>query len=126
MSEKNWTQPRDMGDWMRSMEKRMLAVERQSSVTTAADILGPGIAPQAVEIPDWSGDETEFNGLYASRPGALHSPDSAKWWIGTSLAFPDGSGLQHVWDYRSDPPVAKVRIFSIVGDNRVFGAWSTV
>lgn len=98
---------------------------RRPLVKKASDLMGPGLAPQAVEIPDWNGPETEFNGLYVSRPGALHTPDSAKWWIGLNIAQPGGYGIQKVWDYRSGgTPVSHVRSFTLVGDTRLFSPWS--
>lgn len=118
--------PEDMGDWMRRQEKRVLHEERRPLVRKASDIMGPGLAPEAVEIPDWSGPETEFNGFYFSRPGALHSPDSDLWWIGTSISHDGSYGVQHVWDYRSDlePPAQMTRTFRLVGDIRLFSPWS--
>jgi hypothetical protein len=113
------------GEWFARQEKRMMREERRPTVRHASDLLGPGIAPHAVRIMDWSGPETEFNGFFYSQPGALHSPDSTLWWIGQSLSQIEGFGIQTVWDYRgtSNPPLQRTRRFTLVGGLRVFGAW---
>lgn len=116
----------DMDGWMRRQEKTVLREQRRPRVTNAADIMGPGIAPRAVEINDWSGEETEFNGFFYSQPGALHSPGASDWWLGWSLTQIEGFGIQQVWDYRgtTSPVVTYTRRFSSVGGQRVFSPWA--
>ena len=120
-------QPDDgtMDNWMRRQEKRVLREERRPRITSATDLMGPGLGPRAVEIQDWSGEETEFNGYYYSRPGALHSPNNTKWWMGQSIAQVEGWGIQTVWDYRGTtmPIESHTRRFGLVGGVRVFGPW---
>lgn len=122
----DWTQEQGLGDWMRSQEKRSLRQERRAGVPKAAAILGPGIAPQAVETTDWSAQETEFNGFFFSRPGAMHTPDSNEWWLGFSFTQEGQWGMQRVWDYRgeSSPPAEYTRTFQIMGATRLFTDWA--
>lgn len=118
--------PQDLDGWMRQQERRTLAQERRGSIRHASDLMGPGLGPQAVEILDWSGDETMFNGFFYSRPGALHSPDADEWWIGQTIAQPEGFGVQTVWDYRglSVPIATFSRRFGAAGGTRVFSTWA--
>lgn len=121
----NWRIIDNAGDWMRQHEKRAMHEARRPKVTHAADLMGPGLAPYAVEVKDWNAEETEFNGFFFSAPNALHSPDATMWWMGTSIAQVEGFGLQQVWDYRATtvPVVMKVRRFSVVSGVRVFSVW---
>lgn len=116
----------DMDSWMRSIERRVMAVERRGNITNAAQIMGPGLAPYAVQIKDWSGSETTFNGMFYTAPGAFNSPDPDAWWIGLVLSQPGGFGVQVVWDYRGAtlPPPTKTRRWSSVGNTRVFTSWA--
>ena len=124
---KDWRITETAEDWMRGQEKRTMHEERRPQIGRASDILGPGIAPNAVEITDWSGPETQFNGFYFSRPGTgLHSPDDTQWWMGETVAQVDGYGVQSVWDYRgsSSPMTVYTRRFSTVGaGTRIFSPW---
>lgn len=125
---KDWRVTGNADDWMRGQEKRLMHEERRTHVTVAADIMGPGLGPNAVEITDWSGVETQFNGFYLSAPGtAVHSPDDTKWWLGQTVAQTDGYGYQTVWDYRgsSSPITVYSRKFSTTGaGTRIFSPWS--
>jgi hypothetical protein len=116
----------DYASWMRSMERRLAALERRPALHTAAQLLGPGIAPVATLTADWSDEATLFNGMFYSLPGAQHSPDSDRGWIGWSLVDADGSGYQRVASYGSDPSPGEAftRGFtSAVGASRTFSAW---
>lgn len=129
----SWRVPQDFADLQRNSEKRQLNQERRPQVRTAADLLGPGLAPFAVEISDWNGDETAFNGFFWSQPGAINSPDVAnsKWYMGQSEATEDGFGLQWATEFRNIagnawPPRSFIRRFFDPGSagTRSFSAWA--
>ena len=86
-------------DWMRDMEKRVLNEERRPIIRAAADLMGPGAGPFAIETLDWNADETTFNGWFYSRPGAFNSPDSGEYWIGTTEGIADGNGYELIRQY---------------------------
>jgi hypothetical protein len=114
---------------MRDMEKRMLHEERRPLVTSAVDLLGPGISPNSVEIQDWSQSETSFNGMFHSLPGSQNSPAGTRYWMGTSQATSDGYGFEQVVEYNggTTPPVSYIRTFSPgTTGQRVFSAWAQV
>lgn len=123
----SWRQAQSGSDWMREMEKRLLHEERRPGVRTAADILGPGIAPYSIPITDWNSNETSFNGYFHSLPGALNTPSELRYWMGTSQATADGSGIQRVTEYQGVPLtyVVWVRRFSTPpGGTRIFTTWT--
>lgn len=122
---RNWPEPLDGLSWMRQQERRQQHMERMPTVRSAADLLGPGLAAQAVRIMDWNEDATLFNGFFYSAPGAINSPDGALWWMGESLGTPDGYGYQRVVNFRNgvSPPLALVRTFSTTTGLRVFTDW---
>lgn len=113
-------------NWVQRQQDAIVKQTRRPQISHAAQIMGPGIGPYAVEIRDWSGEETNFNGFFYSAPGAFNSPDSTKWWIGESISQIEGFGVQRVWDYRgtSNPPTVKTRRILFVGSTRSFGAWA--
>lgn len=86
-------------DWMRNVERRLLSQERRPVHASAAALLGPGIASQAVLISDWNNEVIGYNGFFYSQPGAINSPDSTMHWIGSSVVDADGAGIQQVVSY---------------------------
>lgn len=126
-----WRQIVTGEDWMRNMEKRVLHEERRPQIRTAADLLGPGVAPWSVLITDWNQAETVFNGFFHSEPGAANTPRDGGYWMGTSQATTEGFGVQRVTEYRGNqtevdwPAHTWVRRFytSIDGSVRGYSTW---
>ena len=127
--------PIDFADWMRDQQRRNSAQERRPMVTTASDLMGPGLAPQAVMLNDWNDDTITFNGFYYSTPGAANTPDSTKAWIGYSIADANGSGIQRITLYpgltvpstmfTGWPAVSYSRAFtSQAGTLRLYSVWA--
>lgn len=128
-----WRTPLTGEDWMREVEKRILHEERRPMVRTASDLLGPGIAPFSILINDWNDSQTSFNGYFHSEPNALNTPDSSKYWMGTSQATEEGFGIQRVTEYFGPSVEAKwpqpvyVRRFYTggqAGTQRQFSPWA--
>lgn len=115
---------------MREVEKRILHEERRPNIRTASDIMGPGLGPYSVWINDWNADETAFNGMFHTDPGALNTPDGTRYWMGTSQATSEGYGFQRVTEYRDGnttlnwPRLTYLRkFFTPPGTQRQFSAW---
>lgn len=126
MSE-GWPTTTDADGWMRKMEKRVNREQRRRTVTEASDLMGPGLGPFAIQILDWNGEETFFNGFFFSSPGALNSPNGLLWWMGQSIATPDGHGLHRVWNFRDAalPMAEYTRNFTSPSEGlRIFSAWT--
>jgi hypothetical protein len=125
----SWRQIQDGADWMREVEKRVLHEERRPGITTASDLLGPGVGPFSVPILDWNAPETAFNGFFHSEPGAINVPIAGHYWMGTSQATNEGFGLQRVVEY-TGPPVETIsndvwtrRFYTVPGSQRQFSTW---
>lgn len=127
----SWTQIEDAADWMRQIEKRILHEERRPGVRSASDLMGPGLAPFSIWVNDWNAPETAFNGMFHSDPGALNSPRTDGYWMGSSQGTPDGYGLQRVTEYRNEavwPGGTWMRKFwtTVPGASRQYSAWAQV
>lgn len=125
MSATNHNIPTTARDIVRSTDRRLAHQESRPQVREAADIMGPGLGPFAVEIQDWSSDEALFNGILFSRPNALNSPNFAQWWIGTVWATDDGHGLQQIRQFQGgvQPRPEWLREFAPGGSGTSFGPW---
>lgn len=94
-------QPLSFQDWQTDIEKRALSQERRPQIRNASDLLGPGIAANAVQLSDWDDEATAFNGLFYSEPGALNGPDNSSYWMGVVEVTEAGFGFQRVRRYFS-------------------------
>ena len=112
--------------YLRDLEKGITRQQRRPNITKASDLMGPGLGPRAVQINNWRGEETMFNGFYYSAPGAIDAPDTTSWWMGETICQLEGYGIQRVYDYRgtSSPMTVKTRRIGLSGGLRVFGAWA--
>lgn len=120
----NWAIDIDANDWMRGLEKRVLHEERRPSIRSAADLLGPGYAPYAVETSNWNSDSAARNGLWWSAANSLNSPNAAKAWMGQTISNSDGTGYQILTEQTGGVPgAAQVRTFRTQGGIRVYTAW---
>lgn len=125
-SPNNWPQPdKDPELWMRHMEKRVLNEQRRPIVRKGSDLLGPGFAPFATQITDWSADETAFNGYFWSVGNATNAPANIGFtgvWMGWTVS--NGStGMETVWDLAT--MVRYERTWTLVTGVRSYTAWAT-
>jgi hypothetical protein len=113
--------------YFRQNEKRLMHQERRPMVKTASDILGPGIAPYAVQIDHWDADEATFNGVFWTAPGDTGAPDLTHWWIGQTEASDDGFGMQQVLTFHDSlifPPITQRRQFFDPGNGNItYSQW---
>lgn len=126
----NWRTPVNFEDSMRSMQKRIGALQRRPAVSTAQSLLGPGFAPHAVEIVDWNSDEAAYNGFFYSSTEALNSPDETYGWIGQTIAT-QKYGIQVIRSIHDasgvvDTTLTKQRGFFAPGGStpRLYQAWT--
>lgn len=118
----------DAKDWMRDKEKRLSNEEARPQIKQASDLMGPGLAPFAVKLSDWSSDEAAFNGIFYSDAGALNSPAPGASWIGTVYATADGRGIQQVRQLGggAQPQAEYIRGFQSPLGSRVYDAWALI
>jgi hypothetical protein len=120
--------PQNADDWMRDLERRLTHLERRPAVSTAAEILGPAIGPQARQVLDWNSDEACFNGWLWSDETALNVP-SLGIWIGMVITTSAGHGIQQVWSHEHSgfpTPVHYIRTYHRHDPHEVaeFGTWA--
>lgn len=84
----------DFRGWMRETNRRLTAMEKRPPVTSALDLLGPGIDSTSALVADWNDDTTIYNGMYYSEVGAQNAPDGVHRWVGLTITEATGSGYQ--------------------------------
>jgi len=133
----SWRTNIDAPDWMRDVEKRIMHEERRPFIGQPSDLMGPGLAPFAVETTDWDEDALAGNGFWWSGPGAQGTPNGVinqDWWMGQTIGNEDGFGLQWTQRYRPAgdpvdlmdmPPTPYIRRFYDPGAGglRTYSAW---
>lgn len=75
MSNQNWRTPVDAEDYFTSQQKKLNIADRRPVIRRPSDLVGPGIAADAVRITDWNDALATFNGFFSSAAGALNAPD---------------------------------------------------
>lgn len=119
---KNYPTVTDAEGYIRETEKRIANQERRPMVKRASDLLGPGIAPYAVQIDHWNADEATFNGTFWTAPGDTGAPDLTHWWVGQTEASSDGFGVQQVVTFHDSalfPPITRRRQFYDPGNGNI-------
>lgn len=126
-SSQDWPIAQGAADFLGQQSKRLGQEERRPQVRKASDLLGPGFAPFAVTIDDLNGDVAAFNGMFIVPPGTPGSPDSAKWWVGETIADDVTGGTQRFSTFRTldAPHTTMMRGFSYAPDSpmRFYSAW---
>lgn len=128
--------PTDFPSWMRDVNRRLRAVENRPPVTSALNLLGPGIDSSATLISDWNDDTVYYNGTYYSEAGADNAPDGTHRWTGLVMIDDLGSGYQllvsiptqtaTVSALGSWTQLRKHRVFNTPdGSTRVYSPWAT-
>jgi len=119
-----WSTPNTGLDAVGDLSRQVDQVMRRQRPPRASQILGPGIAPNAVRVVDWNGDETLFNGFYYSDVDAVNSPDGTKRWMGTNEVTTAYDGIQTVAEMGVAVPVEWRRTFTAdAAGVRTFTAW---
>lgn len=126
----------DFPGWMRDINRRMRALENRPPVTSALDLLGPGIDSSATFVSDWNDDTAYFNGMYYSEVGTDNAPDTTSRWVGLTIIDDTGSGYQlltAVPATDTDPTLIPAwtqlrrhRVFNTPANStRVYSPWAT-
>ena len=112
------------------MSKELLREERRPRVTSASDLLGPGFAPWAVQVQNWSGEVARRNGLFYGLEGAEASPEAGAKFLGVTVASTDGHAMQLLVSHgMMDPGPERVYVRSMhTHANQIpeFTAWTPV
>lgn len=101
MGDNNYPTPFTLDELMSQSERRLAKVERRVNIRTAADILGPGYGPYAVEVGDFNAENARFSGVFFANPGAANTPDEDKLWVMRTLSTSEGVGVQVAYTARA-------------------------
>lgn len=109
---------------MSQLDRRVRGQERRLSITTPADLLGPGFGATATEVLDWDDEVPTFTGQFWCPVGALNSPDPSKEWVGFTISQDErAAGVQKLWSLDDDPLISATRRFTRSGDAFTYTPW---
>lgn len=144
----SWRIATDFDTLWGNTQKRLMRQERRPSITSAAQILGPGAGPFAILLSDWNEEAGTFNGIFYSVPGAFNAPPPAydaedpttfRWWLGETFGVQDEEGyrwgfqrLTRYYEPEQEDPIPVVtwseyrRRFYPQGELVAYTAWEAV
>lgn len=73
--QQNWRQEIDMFDYLSHQKKATQVADRRPVIRKPSDLVGPGIAQQAIRVTDWNNVLATFNGYFSSI-SAVNGPQS--------------------------------------------------
>jgi len=94
MSTENWRPVVNATDYLGGQKKRVEIEQRRPTIRKAADLVGPGIGPEAVRITDYNNLLATFNGYYSSAAGALNAPNATEAFVGQVISDAEFGGRQ--------------------------------
>lgn len=89
-----WRIAENFEDWMRTIEKKVVALERRPVVQNSGDIMGPTLGPYVQAVQDCNAAVTAINGYFYVPIGTPNSPDQDLGWMVQTIAQADGYGIQ--------------------------------
>lgn len=88
-------------DYFLDRQKKLDFADRRPVLRRPSDLVGPGIAPQAVRVTDWSDLLATFNGFFSSAPNAKDAPNSAHSFVGYVSSDAELGGVQSLTSLNS-------------------------
>lgn len=92
--EQNWTIETNAEDYLKTQKKKAEVADRRPVIRKPSDLVGPGIAAEAISLADFRNELALFNGSFSAAPGALDAPNSTDPFVGTVIGDPILGGLQ--------------------------------
>lgn len=94
MSGQNWRTEVDAVDYFGHQQKKVNLADRRPVIRRPADLVGPGIGPNAITITDFNDLLATFNGYYAAEPGAQNAPTDDQSFTGFTVSEGAMGGTQ--------------------------------
>lgn len=94
MSEQNWRTEVTGADYFLHRQKEGNLSDRRPVIRKPSDLVGPGIAAQAVRIADFNDPLATFNGFFSAAAGALNAPNADEVFVGTVVGDAEFGGVQ--------------------------------
>jgi hypothetical protein len=92
--ENNWRTELTAEDYFSHQQKRLQVSDRRPVLKSPADLVGPGIAAQAIRLSDFNDLLAMFNGYYCAPSGSANAPTPTGHYVGFVVADPELGGLQ--------------------------------
>lgn len=93
-SQGGWRFETDAVDYFGNQKKKLDVADRRPVVRRAADLVGPGIGPEAVRLPDFDGQLASLNGLYSAEANTPNAPVLNERFVGYVVADSELGGVQ--------------------------------
>jgi hypothetical protein len=90
----NWRTEVDAGDYFLHQKKKVDFSDRRPVIRRASDLVGPGIAPNAVRITDFNDVLATFNGFFSAATGATNAPTAGQAYVGWVSSDAELGGVQ--------------------------------
>lgn len=94
MGTQGWREETDAGDYFLHQQKQLQVADRRPVIKKGSDLVGPGIAANAVRITDFDNLLATFNGYYSAAPGALGAPNTTEAFVGFVISDATLGGRQ--------------------------------
>jgi hypothetical protein len=116
----------DASDYFLYQNKRLALETRRPLIRRPADLVGPGIAPNAVRLTNFNDLLATFDGYFSAVPGATNAPNGTDVFVGTVTSDAALGGWQ---SFRSlDTGTVYERLFTrhpLDPEAIAWGAWTT-
>lgn len=124
---RNWRTEVDAIDYFGNQKKQLQVADRRPLIRRASDIVGPGIAGQAVRLSDYNDLLATFNGFFSSAPGAANAPTPGEAYVGTVVSDSELGGVQTFTNLETEFTYQRVFRRNPTDSSTVYwGAWSTL
>lgn len=90
----NWRTGIDAEDYLRQQKKKAAVADRRPLIRKASDLVGPGIASQAIRLTDFNDVLATYNGFFSADTGALNAPPEAGPFVGFVVSDAELGGWQ--------------------------------
>lgn len=91
----NWRTETDASDYFLHQKKQVELGDRRPVIRRPSDLVGPGIAANAVRITDFSNVLATFNGFFGAAEGANDAPTAGQPYVGWVTSDAELGGVQY-------------------------------
>lgn len=92
--QQNWRTEVDALDYFQHQRKQMAVENRRPVIRKPSDLVGPGIASNAITITDFNDSLAIFDGYFGAAAGAANAPTSGQAYVGFVTSDSERGGMQ--------------------------------
>lgn len=94
MADQNWRTEVNAQDFFGNQKKQASLDNRRPVIRKPSDLVGPGIAANAIRLDDFNDHLATYDGFFSADVGALNAPNSTDAFVGTVTSDADLGGVQ--------------------------------